>query len=343
VFGKPPEQKGDCPIIGTHDGHFHCDEALACAMLRMTNEFKNAIIVRSRNPEFLKQCNIVVDVGGEYDPEKLRFDHHQPSFTGTLTTTENAYRTKLSSAGLVYKHYGMEIVKALLPNSPEDDHNVVYDRVYKGFMEHIDGIDNGVEEYSLSDTEQTAVTMQRNYRLTTGLSARVGHCNPKWNENATPEMEHECFKKAMKLTQEEFEQSCVTYAKVWLPARSIVQKAIETRNELHNSGKIIKLEQSCPWQDHLNEIEGKLGLEGEVLYVLFSDGRGGWRIQCVGVKGTKFTNRKSLPEAWRGLRDAELDAKSGIDGCVFCHATGFIGGNKSWDGVFQMAVKSVEC
>ena len=29
---------------------------------------------------------------------------------------------------------------------------------------------------------------------------------------------------------------------------------------------------------------------------------------------------------WRGLRDNELSEKSGIPGCIFVHASGFIGG-----------------
>ena len=45
--------------------------------------------------------------------------------------------TKLSSAGLVYKHYGKEIVAAAM-GQPTDSQ-----AVYKYFMEAVDGIDNG--------------------------------------------------------------------------------------------------------------------------------------------------------------------------------------------------------
>jgi uncharacterized UPF0160 family protein len=63
--------------IGTHDGSFHCDEALACAMLKnYTKKFKNASIIRTRDPQKLAECDIVVDVGGKYDPPRL-LDHHQ--------------------------------------------------------------------------------------------------------------------------------------------------------------------------------------------------------------------------------------------------------------------------
>ena len=63
--------------IGTHDGAFHCDEVLACWMLKQLPQYKDASIVRTRDPAKLSACEIVVDVGAVYDPEKLRFDHHQ--------------------------------------------------------------------------------------------------------------------------------------------------------------------------------------------------------------------------------------------------------------------------
>ena len=63
--------------IGTHNGKFHCDEALACYMLKQLPEYAEATIVRTRDMEVLKTCDIVVDVGGEYDSSKHRYDHHQ--------------------------------------------------------------------------------------------------------------------------------------------------------------------------------------------------------------------------------------------------------------------------
>ncbi len=54
------------------------------------------------------------------------------------------FDTKLSSAGLVYKHFGLEIVAGLM-GKPASDASVetVYLAVYRQFMEAIDAIDNG--------------------------------------------------------------------------------------------------------------------------------------------------------------------------------------------------------
>ena len=52
--------------------------------------------------------------------------------------------------------------------------------------------------------------------------------------------------------------------------------------------------------------------------------------------------RLALPEEWRALRDQDLSDKSGIKGCIFAHASGFIGGNKTKEGALEMAVKSLK-
>lgn len=133
--------------IGTHDGRFHCDEALACFMIKKLPQFKNATIVRSRDINLLNNCDIVVDVGGVYDPEKLRFDHHQKEFDVSIKTIlpdSQCKALKLSSAGLIYAHYGKEII-ADYNNWDKNDQktNLVFDIVYNCFINEIDAIDNG--------------------------------------------------------------------------------------------------------------------------------------------------------------------------------------------------------
>lgn len=46
--------------------------------------------------------------------------------------------------------------------------------------------------------------------------------------------------------------------------------------------------------------------------------------------------------AWRGVRDEQLSQVSGVEGGVFIHASGFIGGNKTFQGALDMARKAVE-
>ena len=54
------------------------------------------------------------------------------------------------------------------------------------------------------------------------------------------------------------------------------------------------------------------------------------------INENSFTNRLTLPANWCGLRDEQLSKESSIDGCIFVHSNGFIGGNKTNDGALKM-------
>ena len=43
-----------------------------------------------------------------------------------------------------------------------------------------------------------------------------------------------------------------------------------------------------------------------------------------------------------GVRDEALSTLSGIPGCVFVHAAGFIGGNATFEGVLEMADRTLK-
>jgi uncharacterized UPF0160 family protein len=329
-------------VIGTHDGSFHCDEALACGLLRHTALFKDAHIVRTRAQDVLDACDAAVDVGAVYDFARLRLDHHQKEFQDTMTTAVRAYNTRLSSAGIVYRHFGAEVIKAYaaacieagrLSAAPSDkDVDAVFDRVYRNFIEHVDGIDNGVEAFSGG---------VRNYEVPTTLSARVGRLAPRWNEPGGADAYNAGFVDAVRLATVEFFGVLDEVLCAWLPGRSIVEAAFANRSETHSSGRIMAFDGLLPpWKDHLIDIENAAGATESILYVLYPDGTKGWRVQCVPKGGSGFANRKSLQ--WKGLRDATLVAASGVEGATFVHVTGFIGGCSSYEGALAMAVKSLE-
>jgi len=320
--------------IGTHNGAFHCDEVLACAMLKQLPEYKEAEIVRTRDQALLDECDIVVDVGGIFDPKTHRYDHHQKTFVDTVSSLipDKPFETKLSSAGLVYVHFGKKLIAQLI-EKPED-HDLtekIFDKVYEKFMEEVDANDNGIATHD----------GKARYAVTTTLASRVANLRPHWND---PEQDFDKgFYKAMNLAWPELEERIHFYAKVWWPAREIVAKALENRFNVHSSGKILLLDNGgCPFKEHLYELEEEQGISGEILYVLFADQSGNWRVLAVGCKDEGFKSRLALPEEWRALRDQDLSDKSGIKDCIFAHASGFIGGNKTKEGALEMAVKSLK-
>lgn len=265
-------------LIGTHDGSFHCDEALAIGLLHLNPAFdhNNLVVVRTRDPKVLETCDVVVDVGAVYNPSQHRYDHHQREFTGVL----EPFSMKLSSAGLIYKHFGRDIVKSLIQSflhcgheegshSLMDDIKVddklvtlVYEKAYKDFMEHIDGIDNGV---SIAPAPHPPA-----YHVSTSLSARVGYLNPPWTAPASPVLSNEQFCKAMYLTTSEFLQCINNIVTVFLPARTIVASALGVgAGKLENGqewtaiaeNKVIVLDHYCPWTEHLFDLEKELNIE----------------------------------------------------------------------------------
>uniref|UniRef100_A0A4W3JBW5 Myg1 exonuclease n=1 Tax=Callorhinchus milii TaxID=7868 RepID=A0A4W3JBW5_CALMI len=295
--------------------------------------FQEAEIVRSRNAKLLAECDVVVDVGGEYVPERHRYDHHQRTFSESMYSLqpENPWVTKLSSAGLVFFHFGKRILSTLLGKEEGDPQlPALYNKMYENFIEEIDAIDNGISQH---DGESR-------YALTTNLSSRVGYLNPPWNEE---EQDTEAgFRKAMELVGTEFLDRLQFFHKSWLPARTLVEEAIRKRYEEDPSGEILVMARGgCPWKEHLFNLEKELKVEKPIKFVLYVDQSGQWRVQCVPKGLHTFQNRLSLPEEWRGVRDEALSALSGIPDCVFVHSAGFIGGNKSKAGALEMARRSL--
>ena len=325
--------------IGTHNGSFHADEVLACALLRVLPRLKDAEIVRTRDPALLETCDIVVDVGAVFDAERQRFDHHQKTFTHTFNSLDSSYKytTKLSSAGLVYFHFGKEIISTLIQTDAKSSDvdgvlvEKLFVKIYEKFIEEVDAIDNGI---STHDTPGR-------YTINTNFSRRIGAFNPSWNEPGNDIDER--FHRAMAVAEAEFTDKVQYFSRSWWPARKIVADALEQRFSAHSSGRaLLFLEGGAPWKEHLFELEQEQGLDGNILYTIYTDQSGKWRIQCVPQSPDSFENRLSLPAAWRGVRDDELAKVSGVDGAIFVHASGFIGGAETKEGILKMLEISLE-
>lgn len=241
----------------------------------------------------------------------------------------------MSSAGLIYVHYGEKVITEMLKKLKKieltkNQLTSVFTKIYQSFIQEMDGIDNGVPQF---DGEPR-------YRINTHLSNRVKNFNPGWTEDKTPEEVDELFHQAKEYVGKEFQDKVEYFGSSWLPARQIVEKAVENRFNVHSSGEIIELERFCPWQEHLREIEKEIG-GIEIKYALFMGGPNDFRVQCVPVKEGSFVCRKFLNKKWFGIRDQELEEVSGIKGIKFCHATGFIGGHNTRDGTLKMAELSL--
>ncbi|CAA9963989.1 myg1 protein [Pyrenophora teres f. maculata] len=343
--------KTNVPTIGTHNGHFHADEALAVSMLQLLPTYQDAQLVRTRDPALLAECHTVVDVGGEYEDGKKRYDHHQRGFDVVFP----GHTTKLSSAGLVYMHFGKDIITTVTGLQGADC-DLLYEKIYSDFIEAFDANDNGISALDPKDLEKAG--LEKKFATSGFTIASVvnrynyGPKPPKSDDTKTPEAqqaeEDMRFMSASRFVGEQFRWELIDRAQSWLPARHQVKQAYDARLQYDPQGRILVLPEGMPWADHLYNFEKETqqpqGVAPQVLYVLFPEDKpeGKWRIRAVSKENSGFENRKDLPDAWKGVRDEQLDQVSGISGCVFVHAAGFIGGNKTFDGALAMAKKALE-
>lgn len=323
-------------VIGTHSGSFQADEAMGVWMLRQIPEYRNSKVVRSRDLKVLDSLDIVIDVGGTYDHSKLRYDHHQRGYDERFDEGKEGTDgrcTKLSASGLVYRHYGKDVIRAYYPSLSEEHLEFVYTKLYNSLLEALDAVDTGVE--------MAPEGAELQYKDTTGLPSRVGRLNPRWNEvdaNGVPPNPDERFEMASKLCGDDFLAVMTKIAESDIPARDFVEKAVLQRKETDPSGEIIKFPSGgLPWKGYLYELEKEHSVDPLIKFVLYTDQAGMWRVQAVTVEGKAFENRLSLPEEWRGVRDQDLESLTKIPGSRFVHAAGFIGGNTYYEGALEMA------
>ncbi len=137
----------------THNGKIHADECASVSLLSsyFSNKGINVSVLRTRDADKFLPTDCLIDVGGEYDHSKLRYDHHQ---IGYNEVWNEEFNIPLSSVGLVWRHYGKEIVEMYLSNNVEQyDHAFNYtettiselmDVIYEKLIMEIDANDNGI-------------------------------------------------------------------------------------------------------------------------------------------------------------------------------------------------------
>lgn len=91
------------PTIFTHGGNAHRDEFIACSII-LAKEHGNSGLcwqvsrVLQFNPADASEFDYVVDIGGIYDPNALRFDHHQDTTLPCSTSLVLKYFNLLDDA-----------------------------------------------------------------------------------------------------------------------------------------------------------------------------------------------------------------------------------------------------
>jgi uncharacterized UPF0160 family protein len=195
--------------IATHNGNFHADDVFSIAALK--NIFPSFKLIRTRDLELIGKADIVIDVGGEYDPGAGRFDHHQRGGAGGR---ENGI--PYSSFGLIWQKYGLEICQG---------NQEVANAVDSGLVSTIDAIDCGhVEGVSQGIS----------------LSQTISMFNPTWQEDSHFDS---CFDEAVEFASRVLTRF-IASANGGISAKAIVAKAIDNAED----PRVIVLEKYTPWK-----------------------------------------------------------------------------------------------
>ncbi|WP_374584472.1 MYG1 family protein [Pseudoduganella sp.] len=302
-------------VIVTHSGKFHADDAWAVAALKVL--FPEAGLVRTRDTAAIEAADFAVDVGGIWDPAAGRFDHHQKGFRGARQSG-----VPYASAGLVWREYGARCVSALA--LAHCGHQLADDKA----REMAYSIDTDVVQYlDLSDVG-AAKSAPGGY----GLSAVISGFNPNWLD------EQRLGDGADAYRLQQFERAVAVLTDIMVNAvkyRVGALLALEQvrQAEVLEDGKVLFLKNAAlPWSQVVRREMPK------VLFVIsHSIAEQRYLISTVPVSPDNFDARADLPEAWAGLRDAELAAVTGVPDAGFCHNGRFIASAKSYEGIRTMA------
>lgn len=226
-----------------------------------------------------------------------RYDHHQPGGNGRR---ENGI--PYAAFGLVWRDYGARICGSAAVAAELD----------RGLVQAVDAGDNGVDLAMPIRAGVSPVT----------LDGAIFWLNPSWQEAQEFDA---AFEEAVALAQLLLRRA-IARAQAALGAQEIVRAAVAAAAD----PRIVVLEQSVPWQGEV------CARALEALYVVFP-GAEEWCVQAVPLQPESFEMRRPLPAAWAGLRDADLQALTGVADATFAHRNAFIAGARTRAGALALA------
>jgi uncharacterized UPF0160 family protein len=297
--------------VVTHEGMYHADDVFATAVLKMyfSKQGKSIQIIRAdrEDKQLLESADVVYDVGGVYNPQKNRFDHHQRGKAG-----ERPNRIPYAAFGLVWKKFGPTLVGK--------KHAEIIDQE---LVQAIDASDNGID-LSLPRPEFLDVE---------GLSfSRIISLFVPF-ENKSEKLYRKGFDKAVNLAEE-----CL---------KAIIEKVAFEQKVFKDFEKIYKrtkekriITVSRPYgRKTLTDVAFSFE---EVLYVVYpSSDLEQWSVVATRAKQKSFETKKPFPKNWRGLRTEALEKESAVPQVMFCHDDGFLCIAKTKESALLLAKKAL--
>ena len=272
--------------IITHNGSFHSDDVFAVATLQMHLGIENTEVIRTRDAEIINTGDWVLDVGGEYNRETRRFDHHQ------VGAPVRESGLPYSSFGLLWREIGVDITES------EEIAKILDQKL----VQPVDAGDNGVQLYKLNERNIAPFEL---YQIIDSFHPDQG------GHETTDEAFIEAVEFATKLLQRLIAQE---------KAKETLRAEAEQVYQQHPIGtKVIVADHpiSVSYFSRYPEVE-------VVVKPRTSEPDSDWIAKVVPTNEHTFENRALFPREWAGMRDNELATVSEIDGAIFCHTARFI-------------------
>lgn len=283
--------------IVTHNDRFHADDVFATAVMQIIYG-KDVEVMRTRDMDVINSADIVYDVGGIYNEENNRFDHHQQEFN---EVRENGI--PYAAFGLVWKKWGEEVCGSRLA-ADVVDHKLV---------QVIDAGDNGFSTHEKKHEDYTIYS----------VDWMIKAFGPSWKEDKGFDYDTPFFK-AVDFVRPILERE-IKLAQDKVEAIPIVEKAYEDAEDK----RLIIFDRFVPRGDVLNN-------HPEPAFVISPEPDSNkWRM--VAIQEDNFVNRIDPPMEWRGLSNERLQEVSGVPDAVFCHKSGFLTVAGSFEGIMKMA------
>lgn len=347
--------------VGVHSGTMHSDEVFAVAALSFI--YPNMEVIRSRDPEVLKTCNILVDVGDDYNHTNQVYDHHMAWFK---TRHRKPFRRRLpngeykeydkgplrSGFGLIWLHYGTDIVKALLTEYYKDlpvvldsmrefDYLDIQQDLDNNLVARVDALDNGEgDQFDLNQEPFRGVDLQR---LITSYNPSALVQNQTEPGQLDALYQHQ-FDLAVEFAKSILINECTSRAEQ--NYYRVKFQELLSKQDPHNP--ILVMETFMPWAyAYARAGEATNGIE-MIVYPSTNDTwmcqtpryyekRDRARISPTMPDGTRRKNKHQAPANICGLRDTELANVTGIPDVVFVHRSGHLGAAKTKKAAIALA------
>jgi uncharacterized UPF0160 family protein len=307
--------------IATHSGSFHADDAFGVAVLAALHPQHD--IVRSRDPAVLAGADYLVDVGGEWDAARGRFDHHQRGFDGRRAGDDGPAEG-YASAGLVWREFGDAYVRQVMQELGADVSGDAVSRIAQdvdaSLVRYLDLVDTGAQMVAPG---------------VFGLSSQVALLNSSWLEEqgldgtALAALQMERFREAMELVQRQLHRLVLRRI-----GQELAAAKVRAAGRLLDGRVLYLMEGGMPWTAVVVQEMPQVLL---VVYPEMDERGQRFVLRTVPAANESFANRMDLPRACDGLRDRQLADVTGVADALFCHTNVFIAVAGSMEGAMRLA------